>query len=79
MINYNWLNGLQRKQFYTIPEACKLLGLDTDKLRYQCLLHGILPASYKGVLGLDENSFRRIGSALWIMQYTAKIDGDPWA
>lgn len=79
MIDYRWLNEYERNQFHTIPEVCELLELDMDKLRYQCLLHGILPATYKGVLGLDMRSFQIISTALFVERCSAEAHDDPWA
>ena len=79
MIDLCWLNERERNQFYTIPEVCKLLGLDMDKLRSQCLLHGIFPATYKGILGLDMRSFQIISTALFVERCSAETHDDPWA
>ena len=79
MTDYGILESIERARFHTIPEVCELLGIDTDKLRYQCLLHDIFPATYQGVLGLDMRSFEIIRNALWMARYSDEAHGDPWA
>ena len=79
MIDYNWLNKYEEKSFHTISEVCEILGLDMDKLRYQCLLHGIFPAQYKGELGLDTRSLKIIGMTLFSERHSTGIYEDPWA
>jgi len=79
MYDYKGLHEL--KAFYTIPEVCELLNLDMDKLRYQCLLHCVLPVRLKdGTLGLDDYTFQRLNNGLYEEQCRKGIhDDDPWA
>lgn len=57
MYDYKGLREL--KVCYTIPETCELLGLDMDKLRYQCILNCIFPFRQNdGTLLLDRYSFQ---------------------
>lgn len=78
MYDYKGLHEL--KIFYTIPETCELLGLDMDKLRYQCLLHYILPRrTPDGILVFDRFTFKRLNNALYQRQCREGIyEGDPW-
>lgn len=76
---YEYKGRHELKNFYTISETCELLGLDTDKLRYRCLLHGIHPATYKGVLGLDMRSFETLKNFLFMEQNSEAIHEEPWS
>lgn len=78
MYDYKGLHEL--KAIYTIPEVCKLLDLDMDKLRYQCLLHCVLPVRCEdGTLGLDMYFFQQLNNALYERQCREGIHDDPWA
>lgn len=78
MYDYKGLHEL--KAFYTIPEVCDLLGLDMDKLRYQCVLHCVLPTRRtNGTLGLNADMFQALNNALYQRQCREGIyDDDPW-
>jgi len=77
MYDYKGLHEL--KVFYTIPEVCELLNLDMDKLRYQCLLHDILPASCNGTVGLDMRSFQQINNWFLLKDFNKEDPNEPWA
>lgn len=79
MYDYKGLHEL--KVFYTISETCELLGLDMDKLRYQCVLNCILPRRMPdGTLGLDRYMFQLLNNALYERQCREGIhDDNPWA
>ena len=78
---YDYKGRHELKVFYTIPEVCELLELNMDKLRYQCILHCILPCRLgDGTLGLDLHMFHSLNNALYQRQCREGIyDGDPWA
>lgn len=77
MYDYKGLHEL--KAFYTIPEVCDLLGLDMDKLRYQCLLHNIIPDKLGDTLGLNSQNFQKLSSMLHMERCGEDPHDDPWA
>lgn len=72
---------IELKDYYTISEACEQLGLDTDKLRYLCVLEGIIPFRVDdGILGIGSYDIRRIERVLDEQEYKRNLprsDG-PW-
>lgn len=72
-------NFHEMKGFYSIPEVCETLGLNMDKLRYQCLLHNIFPDKLRDTLGLNSQNFQKLSAMLCMERRGENPHDDPWA
>lgn len=68
------------KEFYTIPEACELLGMEKTELQMKCEQYGILPVRNEtGQFGFVKYDFRTLHNKLYFEDRKEKKEDDPWA
>ena len=79
MAKIKYINYLELKEFYTIPELCELFGMSKDELKQKCKQYDIKPRRNEiGEHGFVKYDVRKLHNAIWHEQAEER-DDDPWA
>lgn len=79
MAKIKYINYLDLKEFYTIPELCELFGMSKDELKQKCKQYDIKPRRNEiGEHGFVKYDVRKLHNAIWHEQAEER-DDDPWA
>ena len=65
--------------FYTIPGACELLGMDKETLRKKCEQYDVYPRkNEKGEWGFTAHDIRRLHNKMYYEGRAGKGHENPW-
>ena len=71
-----YINYKDMKEFYTIPETCKLFEMSKENIRRQCEQYGIEPRRNEiGEYGFVKYDVRKLHNAIY---KASKGEDDPW-
>lgn len=81
MANIPYINYKEMKEFYTIPEVCKLFKTEKSELKAKCSQYSIQPkANEIGEFGLVRYDVRKLHNAIYHeSDGNAPWEADPWA
>ena len=79
MAKIKYINYLDLKEFYTIPELCELFEMSKDELKQKCKQYDIKPRRNEiGEHGFVKYDVRKLHNVIWHEQAEER-DDDPWA
>ena len=81
MPNVPYVQYRDLKEFYTIPELCKLLNMDKPLLKKKCAQYGIEPRRNEiGDYGFVKYDVRKLHNTIYYEDRDQDgLEDDPWA